>query len=129
MKPFVRYLWVLTAFGLGVGTLYWFIAHEVTGAVLLWAFGLMPLIVGLWALRHGASRNAPVAPEDDPNADPSTDAGTSVGSFPAVTVWPIFFVLGLLLAGAGLIYGLILVPPGLALAAFAIHGLMRESRQ
>lgn len=126
MKTVSRLLWVLCGFALALGTLYWFLTYEATGAVLLWMLGLMPLIVATWILRHGVA-TAHLA-EDDPEADPDARAGESLGSFPLVSAWPIFAVLGVIAAGASLVYGLILVPAGVALLAYAIYGLMRESR-
>lgn len=126
MKIFTRYLWILAAFGITLGTTYWLLTRETTGAVLLWVFGLMPLIVALWTAWH-ERRMSRELPEDDPMADPGADAGQVVGSFPAVTVWPLVFVAGVIVTGAGLIYGLLLVPPGAAIMVLAILGLMRES--
>ena len=126
MRILTRYLWILSAFGIILGTVYWLLTQETTGAVLLWVFGLMPLIVALWTRTH--ERRMPAAPpEDDPDADPGADAGQVVGSFPAVTIWPLVFVAGVIVTGAGLIYGLLLVPPGAAIMVLAILGLMRES--
>jgi hypothetical protein len=121
-----RLLWVLSGSALALGTLYWFLTYEATGAVLLWALGLMPLIVASWIWRHGLV-GAHLA-EDDPEADPEAHAGESVGSFALVSAWPIFVVLGVITAGASLVYGLILLVPGVALLAYAIYGLVRESR-
>ncbi len=126
MRTISRLLWVISGFGLGVGTLYWFLTYEATGAVLLWFFGLMPMIVALWMWRRGLV-SAHLA-EDEPEADPSASAGEVVGSFPLMSAWPIIAVLGVVMAGASLVYGLILLAPGIALLGYAIYGLMRESR-
>ena len=126
MRITSRYLWVLCVFGIGLGTIYWFITYEATGAILLWAFGLMPLIVATWINRHGLLRET--APDDDPDADPRDAAGAAVGSFPLASAWPVFMVLGVITAGASLIYGLILLVPGVALLGYAVYGFMRESR-
>jgi hypothetical protein len=126
MRTATRYLWLLCAFGLGLGTLYWFLTYEATGAVLLWAFGLMPLIVATWVTRRGILGEQRA--EDDPDAVPSMSSGDSVGSFPLMTAWPIFIVLGVILIGASLVYGLILLIPGLALFGYAAFGFVRESR-
>jgi hypothetical protein len=126
VRTWIRYLWGLSAFAFGLGTIYWFITYEWTGAVLLWAMSLMPSIVAMWATRHGLARSG--AEEDDPEADPGASAGTSVGSFPLTTGWPVVLVLGVVVVGAGLVYGLILLPAGVGLMGWAIFGLMRESR-
>jgi hypothetical protein len=126
MKTISRLLWLLSGFALALGTLYWFLTYEATGAVLLWVLGLMPLIIASWIWRHGLV-GARLA-EDESEADPGARAGEVVGSFPLVSAWPIFAVLGVIAAGASLVYGLILLVPGFALLAYAIFGFMRESR-
>ncbi len=126
MRTVSRYLWLLCAFGLALGTIYWFLTREVTGAVLLWAFGLMPFIVALWLTRRGILGDP--RPEDDPEGVPSSGSSQSVGSFPLMTAWPIFMVLGVITVGASLVYGLILLAPGVALFGYAVFGFVRESR-
>ncbi|HEY7667784.1 MAG TPA: cytochrome c oxidase subunit 4 [Actinomycetota bacterium] len=127
MRTAFRLLVGLGVFGLALGTVYWFLTSEVTGSVLLWSFGLMPLIVAAWIRRRlragGGSR-----PADRPDAVPSAAAGEVIGSFPAASAWPLFLALALVLAGAGLVYGAILLPLGIGLVAFAVLGMMRESR-
>ncbi len=126
MRTVSRLLWVLSAFGLGLGTIYWFVTYEATGAVLLWFFGLMPMIVAMWMWRRGLV--GAHLTEDEPEADPRASAGEVIGSFPLTSAWPILAVLGVITAGASLVYGLILLAPGVALLGYAIFGFMRESR-
>jgi hypothetical protein len=117
----------LGAFGLTLGTAYWFIAYEVTGSVLLWTFGAVPLIVAAW-IRRRLRAGAGTPPMDDPGGIPVAEAGEVIGSFPAASAWPLFLTLAVVVLGAGLVYGAILLPLGVGLFAFAILGLMRESR-
>jgi Cytochrome c oxidase subunit IV len=126
VRTATRYLWALCVFAIVLGTIYWFLTYEATGAVLLWALGLMPLIVATWVTRRGVLRE-PTA-EDDAAADPHAAAGEVVGSFPMASAWPVFLVLGVITVGASLVYGLILLVPGVALMGYAVFGLMRESR-
>ena len=126
MKPGIRYFWVLTAFGLGVGTLYYALTSEWTGTFLFWFGGLMPLVIAAWATRRGIV--AEPRASDDPDAVPSASAGGSLGSFPLASAWPVFLVLGALLLGIALVYGLIIVPAALALIGWAAVGFVRESR-
>ena len=126
VKFALRYFALLSAFGLGLGTIYWFLTYEVVGAVVLWCFGLMPLIVATWWWRQGTDPATEAS--DDPEASPSDAAGHAVGSFPLASGWPIFLVLGVIVTGASLVYGLILAPAGAALLLWAIVGLARESR-
>jgi hypothetical protein len=122
-----RLLVGLGAFGLGLGTIYWFLTYEVTGSVLLWTFGSMPLIVAAWIHRRLRAGTASTS-SDDPEATPADDTGELVGSFPVGSVWPLFLALALLALGGALVYGAILVPLGALLVTFAVLGLMRESR-
>ncbi len=126
MRTLTRYLYVLFAFGLVLGTIYWLITKEWTGSILLWTFSLTPLIIAVYATRHGALSTP--SPQDDPDASPTDDPGEDLGTFPAASVWPIFLVSGVVLTGASLIYGLILLVVGLPLIAWAVIGFMRESR-
>ena len=126
MRIALRYLWAYTAFGLVLGTVYYVRTEEWVGSVALWFLGLMPAIVGLWWIRHGPS--PAVRESDDPDADPSSSAGRSLGSFPMGSAWPVFLVLGTVVTGASLVYGLLLLPVGAALIVWAIAGWARESR-
>jgi hypothetical protein len=127
MRTVYRLMIGLGAFGLTVGTVYWFVTNEVTGSVLLWSFGLTPLILAAWIhrrLRAGTGTTA----SDEPDAVPAAAAGEVVGSFPAASAWPLLLALALVVLGASLVYGAILIPLGVGLVAFTVLGLMRESR-
>ena len=126
MRIALRYLAVYSAFGLVLGTVYYALTQEWVGSVALWFLGLMPAIVGVWWVRHGPSSDVHHA--DDPQADPAVAAGASVGSFPMASAWPVFLVIGVIVTGAALIYGLILLPVGAVMLVWAISGLARESR-
>lgn len=126
MRTATKYMIALFVFGALLGTLYWFISYEPAGAVLLWSFSLMPLIVAAYAVYHGAMRDRWA--QDDPEATAQRSSGEDLGTFPAATVWPIFLVLGVITTGASLVYGLILLPAGIGLMGWAVFGLMRESR-
>jgi len=122
----MRYFWVLAAFFVGLGALYWALTYEWTGTVLLMVAGVMPLIVATWATHAGSTRTS--LPDDDDDATPDDAAGQELGEFPEATGWPVFIVLGIVLTGAALVYGLILLPAGLALLGWALVGFVRESR-
>ena len=121
-----RFLIFLGVFAAVLATIYWFITYEVVGAVLLLSFACMPAIAAVYAIRHGAMRDR--RSEDDPQADPRAQAGEVLGPFPSESVWPLFLVLGTIAIGASLIYGLILLPLGVALFVWSIVGFARESR-
>lgn len=126
MRTALRYLWALSIFGLGLGTVYYLLTDEWVGSVLLWFMGVMPLIVAAWATSRGMTHEPREG--DDPDAEPSAGAGESLGSFPLASAWPVFIVLGVVLVGASLVYGLILLPAGVALMGWAVVGFMAESR-
>ena len=126
MRTVFRLLIGLGVFGLTLGTVYWFITYESVGTVLLLAFACTPAIIAVFAIRHGSMRERRA--EDDAEADPASEAGEVLGPFPAETVWPIFLVLGTIVTGASLVYGLILVPVGAALLVWSVLGFTRESR-
>ncbi len=109
----LRYLAVYAAFGIGLGTVYYVLTEEWVGSIPLWFLGLMPAIVGVWWVRHGPS-DACVAPTI-PTPIPRAAAGTSIGSFPMASAWPVFLVLGAIVTGAAIIYGLILLPVGVTM--------------
>jgi cytochrome c oxidase subunit IV len=121
-----RYLWALCGFAWVLAAIYWAVTYEWTGTVLLVFLGFMPLIVAAWSTRHRL--RVPPAPEDDPEADTGTAAGAAVGSFPLASAWPAFAVLGVIVVGASLVYGLIIAPAGAALLLWSILGFMRDSR-
>lgn len=116
----------LFAFGAISGTIYWFVTYEPAGTFLLWSFSLMPLIVAGYLGLAGAVRARSL--QDDPDATPDRAAGQEVGTFPAASAWPLVLVLGSITVGASLVYGLVLLPVGLAVTALAVLGLMRESQ-
>jgi Cytochrome c oxidase subunit IV len=128
VRTVVKVFAVLGAFGLIVALIYWLITDERTGTLLLVSFGLMPLIVVGWMLFRGAAVDAAIQRADDPRATPTDAPGEILGSFPTATMWPAALVLGVVVTGAGLVYGLLLVPIGVAIGAVAIVGLMRQSR-
>ncbi len=121
-----RYLWVLAGFAWALGALYWAITYEWTGMVLLVFLGFMPLIVAGWLARQVPGHTG--GPQDDPQADPDAEAGAAVGSFPLASAWPVFTVLGVIVIGASLVYGLIIAPAGVALLGWSVFGFMRDSR-
>ena len=125
MRTGTKYFIALSAFGFGFGTLYWFLTYEPIGSILLWSLGLTPLVITAWVIRRRAF--AGLGPLDD-DAPPAAGVGEPVGSFPQASIWPVFLVLGVIVTGAALVYGLLLLPVGIAIWAVAVVGLVRESR-
>lgn len=129
MKTLTRTFLAITAFAAIVATVYWFVSDsEAEGRVLFIVWAVMTATIAGYAIAHGALRDRQAGPADDPSATPQDLAGRRVGGFPFSSTWPIVFVLGVVVAGASMIYGLLLLPVGVVVIAIAVLGLMRESR-
>jgi hypothetical protein len=119
----------VAGFAAAVAAVYWFVdVSEEEGRVLLILWAVMAATIGGFLLYHGTLRDRPPAPEDDDATTPASEAGREVGAFPFSSMWPIVFVGGIVVVGASLIYGMLLLPVGTAIVVIAVLGLMRESR-
>jgi hypothetical protein len=125
MKTWIGYFLGLGVFELVVGVVYWLVTNEAAGTVLFLTVGLTPLVIGGYALGSGYLRDP--LPQDDPQADPADSAGDEVGAFSSGTGWPLVLALGVIVLGASLVYGTVLMPIGVALIGWAMLGLVRES--
>ena len=112
------------AFGAAVGGLYWVVAREPAGTVLLAFFGAAPLIAAVYLWR--GARAGPPPPEDRPDADPGGSAGIELGTFATESAWPAIFAVASLLVGVGFVFGIWLLLPAGALFTVATIGLVRE---
>ena len=124
MSIAARVLLAAAAFIFVVDVIYWVVAYEPAGTFLL---GVM--VVGLlFAAGYIgiASRDA-VSPADRSDLRPEDVAGARVGVFSAASPWPLILAGGLLVALVGLVYGVWLLVPGLAITIAALLGLMREN--
>jgi cytochrome c oxidase subunit IV len=110
-----------------VAVVYWYVAFEDAGTTLLAFMSLMLLTVAGYLIVLGALRRRKPLPEDRPDASPG-DGADVVGSFPLSSAWPVVMAGGLVVFGAGLVYGVLLLPLGGLIFAGAVIGLMRESR-
>jgi hypothetical protein len=120
-----RFLIGAGAFGAMVGVVYWFLAYEQAGFVMLLFMGLGSSFVGgylLWKM-HRVRRA-----EDDPDAEHAAEAGTAVGRFSSGSVWPLVMGLSVALGTQGLVFGVWLALFGVTLFVWATIGLMLESR-
>ena len=125
MKTSIRFLTFAGAFGLVLGTIYWFVTYEEAGTSLLLLMGVAALIMAsfLWARAR-----TPETPQDDPEATPESAAGQTVGHFSTGSIWPLVMAIGIVFGIEGFVYGTWLLVFGLALFVFAAVGLMQESR-
>jgi hypothetical protein len=98
----------LAAFGLVVGTAYWFISYEVAGSVLLLGFGAATAVAS--ALLWAKSRTTRGAPDDWP-------IGGDPGRIPAPAYAPFQVGVGAGIIALGLAFGPLLVLTGFVVVA------------
>jgi len=87
------------------------------------ALGLIPGAYYMWWSRRMKPR-----PEDRNDATLQDGAGV-IGSFPASSIWPFVFGMGIFLVVLALVFGIWLLFPGLALVLSAAVGYSAESRR
>lgn len=125
MRTEPRFLIGAGAFGAVVGVVYWFLAYEQAGFVMLLFMGLAAMFVGAYLLwKMGRVER----PEDDADADYASSAGVTIGRFSSGSIWPLVMGLSLVFATQGLVFGLWLSLFGVTLFVWATVGLMLESR-
>jgi hypothetical protein len=113
-----RFFLFLSAFGIVVGVIYWFVSYESAGTVLLFGFGAATGLLGLRLVADPASRvvrervrvrDAGTIPREE-----GAGAGTGgvdrpfldeTGRLPDETIAPFAIGLGVAIAATGLIFG------------------------
>ena len=125
MRTSVRFLVLAGVFGIVIGIVYWFVAHERAGTTLLILMGVAPMIMAYAVWRRTAGQRFP---EDQLGASYADDAGDELGHFSAGSLWPFVMATGVLIGLEGFIYGVWLLVSGLLVFAWATVGLMQESR-
>jgi hypothetical protein len=111
-------------FALVIATLYWSVASEPAGTVLLVSMILAPGLMAAFAA--SAARGPDRPPEDRPDADPGASDARIVGPVVPVSLWPLLLGLTSLFLSAGLVYGVWLLLPAGAAFVLALAGLARE---
>jgi hypothetical protein len=114
----VRFFLLLSAFGIVVGIIYWFVSYESAGTVLLLAFGAATGLIGVRLVTDPASRRVRdrvrVRDADPIPGEEGTGGGTGgvdrpfldeTGRFPDETIAPFAIGLGIAVAATGLIFG------------------------
>ena len=127
-------------FGL-VAIAYWFLSYEDGGAMMLvgtCGLGLLPgFFYFYWHRRFQGNKYfywgrldhvAGARPEDREDATIEEGAGT-IASFPGSSIWPFIFGSGAFLSTLALVFGIWLLPPGIALIFVAAVGATVESRR
>lgn len=96
----------MAAFGLLLGTVYWFVTYEPAGTVLLGGFGVAAAVAA-----------ALLVAKRVPGAGREPDAGADEHAPPSLAGWgPLVAGLGLAVVGLGLILGPVLAIPGALIA-------------
>ncbi len=124
MRTSVRFLVLAGLFGVAIGIVYWFVAHERAGTTLLVLMGVAPMIMAYVVQRRTAGQRFP---EDRDDASYADDAGDELGHFSAGSLWPFVMAVGVLIGLEGFIYGVWLLVSGLLIFGWATVGLMQES--
>jgi cytochrome c oxidase subunit IV len=114
-------------FGVIVAAVYWLVAYEAAGTVLLTGMGIAALVMGGYSRLE--ARRSNTLPEDRADATHEESAGASVGVFPIDSLWPLLIAGGAALTVAGLVYGLALFVPGVLLLGWALTRLALEDRR
>ncbi len=122
-----------------IGLIYWSTAYEESGVVMLLLAGVLSLWIGtyLWLQQRGPAGPAIEASEA---ADDATAAagrglpGTGVAEvgehyLPHASAWPFAIGLGGATVANGLVLGLWVIVPGVALMALGIGGFVRQTRR
>ncbi len=123
-----------------VGIIYWFLAYEDGGAMMLLGTCLLGLLPGsyyfYWYRRMRGSKfffwghieNRGLRQEDRPDASIADGAGV-IASFPGSSIWPFVMGMGAFLLLLGFVFGVWLSIPGLSLMVSALVGVTAESRR
>jgi hypothetical protein len=132
---------LLSAFGIIVGAIYWFVSYESAGTVLLLGFGAATGVIGLRLVADPASRivreRARAGAAETIPAGEGTGAGTGgvdrpfldeTGRLPDETIAPFAVGLGVAVAATGLIFGPAPVIVGLLPLAWGAWSWLSSAR-
>jgi len=131
---------VLTA----IGAIYWFASYENAGTVMLLVAAILAWWVGGYLFLRERAAPAPTiertpAEAEQPTAAgeaPAPSAGTVVAAeheaeeyLPHASVWPFVIGLGGAAIGVGIVVGLWVAVPGVAVLALGVGGFVRQTRR
>lgn len=112
-------------FSLVVAIVYWLVAREYTGTVLL---GIMALATGFFAGYVFLTEREANLESDNAQAPVSAGSGERVGTFVASSRWPPLLALSLLLVAAGSLVGVGVTIFGALALLLVLWALLLESR-
>ena len=127
---------VFLAIGLFVfllGAIYWSTAYEESGTVMLILAAVLSLWIGayLWLTTRAsdAARAEAVEPARGNAAGTADDKGGAATYLPHASAWPFAIGLGAATVANGLVLGMWVIAPGVALMALGIGGFVRQTRR
>ncbi|GAA3617753.1 cytochrome c oxidase subunit 4 [Microlunatus ginsengisoli] len=123
MRIEARIFIILTIFFLLVTPIYWFISHEITGAVALTLTFFLCLMLSLFLTL--VARRIDERPEDRKDGEIAEGAG-ELGFFPPRSAWPLLLAGTVVLAVLGPVFGWWLLLLGLGLGGVALTGWVYE---
>jgi hypothetical protein len=122
-----------------IGLIYWSTAYEESGVVMLLVAGILGLWIAayLWLQQRGASGaalDAARAAGEAAAAEGRAHAGAGTAEqgahyLPHASAWPFAIGLGGATVANGLVLGLWVIIPGVALMALGIGGFVRQTRR
>jgi Cytochrome c oxidase subunit IV len=117
-------------FVLVMGGIYWGTAYEEGGTVMLILAAVLSLWIGayLW-LRTRASDAARAQPVERVEPSAADDRGGAAAYLPHASAWPFAIGLGAATVANGLVLGVWVIAPGVALMALGIGGFVRQTRR
>jgi hypothetical protein len=120
-------------FVLVMGGIYWGTAYEESGTVMLILAGALSLWIGayLWLRTRAsdAARAEAVEPARGNAAGTADHKGGAATYLPHASAWPFAIGLGAATVANGLVLGVWVIAPGVALMALGIGGFVRQTRR
>lgn len=113
------------AFTAVIGVVYWGLAYEEAGTVMLLLTGALGLWCGVYLWLHARQLDAWGGPEHEPVGGDHVAAQW----LPHASVWPLGIGVGLALVLNGLIIGVWFLIPGVIVLLLSIFGFAIESRR
>lgn len=134
-----RVFLLMAAFGIGIGVIYWFLAYEVAGTILLLAFGVASGLIAVRlvadpaaAVVRGRAHDRPTATEDAPAAgtgEIDRPFADETGRLPAPTIAPFALGLGIATAATSIVFGPAPLIVGLLPTAWGAWSWLTSARE
>ena len=117
-------------FVLVIGVIYWATAYEESGTVMLLLAGGLSLWIGAYLWLRIRTETGPEAAAAAGEAQPGHGVAEEGEHYlPHASAWPFAIGLGAATVANGLVLGLWVIVPGVALMALGIGGFVRQTRR